>query len=441
MNSKRLSTYALAGAVLTLAVPTRFSAPAYPDTSAPAPGPEALAIGDSCVDCHARITPGIVEDWKVSRHATEKVSCHDCHGAGHDSMSDPEKARTVTPGTCQSCHEEQYAQFARSKHAYAWASFKAMPTTHWKPMELIDGMKGCGGCHKIGLKTDEEIEHLKEIGSGYGLASCDSCHTRHTFSVKEASEPEACASCHMGFDHPQWEMWKTSKHGVRHTLKRQGVLPETASAPTCQTCHMEGGNHEVMTAWGFLAVRTDGLAPYPGEDPDWWADRVTILQALGVLDPEGKPTARLDVVAGAEVARLTKASWDEQRARMVKACTECHSSKFAEGELAKGDQMIRHVDKLLAEAIRVVAGLYEDGILEKPDNYAYPFPDLLTFHDSPTPIENRLFNMHLKHRMRAFQGTFHANADYALWYGWSEMVQDLTEIKAMAEELRRNHGG
>jgi len=45
--------------------------------------------------------------------------------------------------------------------------------------------------------------------------------------------------------------------------------------------------------------------------------------------------------------------------------------------------------------------------------YAYPYPDLLTFHDAPTTIEQRLFEMHLKHRMRAFQGTFHANPDYA----------------------------
>jgi hypothetical protein len=44
--------------------------------------------------------------------------------------------------------------------------------------------------------------------------------------------------------------------------------------------------------------------------------------------------------------------------------------------------------------------------------------------------------MHLKHRMRAFQGAFHANPDYALWYGGSEMVRDLADIERMAEELR-----
>jgi hydroxylamine dehydrogenase len=42
-------------------------------------------------------------------------------------------------------------------------------------------------------------------------------------------------------------------------------------------------------------------------------------------------------------------------------------------------------------------------------------------------------------RMRAFQGSFHANPDYALWYGWSEMQRDLTEIKALAKEMKESH--
>ena len=35
------------------------------------------------------------------------------------------------------------------------------------------------------------------------------------------------------------------------------------------------------------------------------------------------------------------------------------------------------------------------------------------------------------------QSAFHASPDYSLWYGWSEMTRDLTEIKTLAEELRR----
>jgi hypothetical protein len=124
---------------------------------------------------------------------------------------------------------------------------------------------------------------------------------------------------------------------------------------------------------------------------------------------------------------------------MIKACSNCHSGNFAREEMAKGDALIEKIDHLMAEAIREIVGLYKDGILQKPENYAYAFPDLLTFHDAPTPIENRLFEMHLKHRMRAFQGAFHQNPDYSLWYGWSEMVRDLDEIRAMAKEMRAHH--
>lgn len=41
--------------------------------------------------------------------------------------------------------------------------------------------------------------------------------------------------------------------------------------------------------------------------------------------------------------------------------------------------------------------------------------------------------------MRTFQGTFHANPDYALWCGWAAMKKALTEIKYMAEEMRSRH--
>jgi hypothetical protein len=387
-----------------------------------------------CVDCHAQVSPGIVADYEVSKHSQRGVDCAVCHGSDHSSANDLSGVKIPTAETCAVCHSERVEQFKRGKHAVAWAVMKAMPTTHWLPMVLSDGMKGCGGCHKIGLKTEEEIQTLKTDGSGFGLASCDACHTRHAFSTVEASQPQACQTCHMGFDHPQWEMYSSSKHGVRYLLKQNGTLPENVSAPTCQTCHMQNGDHEVRTAWGFLAVRL----PMP-EDEQWKADRLTILQAWGVLDPEGNPTGRLEVVKAADVARLTQEDWDREREKMIQTCSQCHSSNFARAELEKGDDMIREVDHLLAEAIRVVVDLYADGVLENPDYYSYAFPDLLTFHDAPTPIEQRLFVMHLKHRMRAFQGVFHSNPDYALWYGWSEMVRDLSEIKERAADLRHHH--
>ena len=389
------------------------------------------ASAQVCVECHKKITPNIVSDWQLSKHSQNKIDCSECHGDQHQSPQDVDKAKIPTPDTCGNCHEARVKQFKGGKHAAAWAAMKAMPTIHWQPMALIEGMKGCGGCHKIGLKSEADIRELKKSGAGFGVASCDACHTRHAFSVQEARQPQACQTCHMGFDHPQWEMYSSSKHGVRYSLKQMKMLPSTISAPTCQACHLQGGNHGVLTAWGFLAVRL----PMP-EDKQWAADRVTILQALGVLDPDGKPTDRLDVVKAANVARLTQEDWQRERDKMLKTCNQCHSANFAKAELAKGDVMIKDADRLMAQAILTVAGLYKDGILPKPKNYAYPFPDLFTFHDAPTGIEQKLFVMFLEHRMRTFQGTFHANPDFAFWYGWSEMQRDLTEIKEKAAEMR-----
>jgi len=392
------------------------------------------ATAAQCIDCHSKVTPNIVSDWKLSKHSQSEVTCVSCHGDQHSSASDVAKVRIPTPETCSTCHQTQVEQFMKGKHAMAWAAMKAMPTIHWQPMALIEGQKGCGGCHKIGNKSPIESVELRMSGTGFGTAQCDACHTRHTFSVEEAKQPQACSTCHMGFDHPQWEMYSASKHGVRYDLKQRKVLPADAAAPTCQTCHMQDGNHEVRTAWGFLGVRL----PLP-EDPQWAADRAAILQALGVLDPQGKPTALVDTVKAADVARLTQEDWQRERDKMIKTCNQCHSVNFAKQQLQQGDDMIRNTDHLMADAIRLVAGLYKDGVLPKPQNYAYAFPNLLTFHDAPTVIEQKLFVMYLEHRMRTFQGTFHASPDYALWYGWSEMQRDLTEIKELAADMRRNH--
>jgi hydroxylamine dehydrogenase len=392
------------------------------------------AFAQECVVCHKGVTPNIVSDWQLSKHGQNEIDCSMCHGDEHRSPQDVAKVKIPTPETCAGCHEMRVEQYKNGKHALAWAAMKAMPTAHWQPMALMEGMKGCGGCHKLGLKTEEEIAELKKDGAGFGVASCDACHTRHVFSVREASQPQACQTCHMGFDHPQWEMYSSSKHGVRYLLKQNNTLPEAVAAPTCQTCHMQDGNHANRTAWGFLAVRL----PMP-EDTQWAADRATVLQALGVLDPEGNPTARLDVVKAADLVRLTQEDWQGERDEMLNTCGQCHSGNFAKAELDKGDYMIKEADRLMAEGIRAVASLYQDGILAKPESYSHPFPDLLTFHDAATVIEQTLFVMYLKHRMRTFQGAFHANPDYAFWYGWSEMQRDITEIREMAEELRADH--
>ncbi len=397
----------------------------------------------ACIGCHQlkRITPAAIRDWKRSTHALNEVGCEKCHVPVAEA---PETIRTassacpdervraqVSSTNCAPCHGEQVQQFANGKHAKAWVAMNAMPMMPHLPQVVMD--RGCGACHNIG----------KDEGK------CNSCHTRHTFSTAEARKPEACQTCHMGFDHPQWEMYSTSKHGTVYRTEGDAwdwnrklgdwfddtYEPDakTPRAPTCAYCHMPEGDHTVKTAWGFLAVR---LAE---KDEEWAGYRNTIFKGLGVIDADGKPTERFQVVVAGDVARTTAEEWDKQRQRVLDQCANCHARSFATTKLDQADQVIKEADKLMAEGVEIVNGLYEDGVLARPGDRP-PTVDLLEFYEVENPIEQRLYVMFLEHRMRTYQGAFHMNPDYLHWYGWAEMRRDLAEIKDEAERLRREHG-
>jgi len=404
--------------------------------------PEVRAEEEICVGCHQAVTPGLVADWQASRHSQEGVTCSTCHGDQHTKAENAKLANLPDEKVCAECHEQQFSQFAKGKHNMGWTSLNAMPITHVEPDELMEGGRGCGGCHNMGIKSEAQKKEQRDKGYRYQNNSCDECHTRHSFSKKEALNPRACQQCHMGYDHPQWEMWSSAKHGTRYLTREVGDLPATAVAPKCQDCHLPDGNHENRTAWGFLGVRL----PLP-EDKQWAADRVVILKALGVLHPEtGQPTARLDAVKAVDLARLTEEAWSTEREKMIKICSRCHAEKYGREQLAMGDAIMQKADRLMADAIEIVAALYKDGIIEKPADYMAAYPDLLYFMrtggsdiNKMSHIDQVLFEMYMKNRMRTYQGFYHVNPDYAYWYGWAMMTKSLGEIKELAATMRATH--
>lgn len=268
------------------------------------------------------------------------VDCSDCREIEHKGADDVSKVKLPTEETCERCHKEKHHQYAAGKRAAGWVAMSAMPKTGCQPHAYIQGLKRCGGCHNVGVR-DEATRADSRCGS-----PCDACHTRHKFSKAEASKPEACRICHVGFDHPQWEMWSTSKHSSIYQMEG-----DTGRAPKCQTCHVQDGDHAVMTARGFLGLQL------PEGDAERMGYRATIPKGLQVLDPDGKPTARLDVVKAGNVVRLTKEAWEAERAKMIKVCAQCQSKSYAETNPRNADQMLKDADKLMAEAIDVVADL------------------------------------------------------------------------------------
>ena len=435
---------------------------------------------ETCIECHVQVTPGIVRQHLNGKmgnphNAADYVGCNDCHGDQHNEEDDYKLAEMPTPKTCVKCHKAQVEQFKAGKHQMAWFAMRSQAAWHAQPASIVrQGYRGCSGCHKIGQKgwlgklsgyDKLTYDGGKEASTyRYGNAQCDACHTRHSFSKAEAMDPRACSNCHMGFDHPQWEMYVSSKHGIIWQIENsQG---KSGRAPTCQYCHMNGGNHEVRTPWGFLGLRiptkenvlalvkaAPKLKPqleklaaalpsghFDGvdDDPQWTFDRAIILQAAGLLDANLQLTPRaVEVVLQAGVARGPKA-FNAERRRMKQICNNCHAKGFIEDFFNAGDDIIKQVDHRFAKAIMAVQGLYRDGILQKPKGWKYG-PDLLQYYDAKSAVELELFWIVLEYKQRAFQGAFHVSNDYMHWYGWSPLNRAVNEILEKVKEMREAH--
>ncbi len=383
-----------------------------------------------CETCHLKITPGIVKDFNRGK-MSKKLTCKACHGKKHKTALDSDRAGLPTISTCRSCHSKQARQYLSGKHSLGMLAITAFPNFyHRQPKAFIAGQKGCNGCHNMGM-TNKKIRKNSAMRKYYKYGmDCQNCHTRHAFSRKEALQPEACNSCHTGFDHAQWEMWSHSKHGSAYKIDRKAHR-----GPTCQDCHMSGGNHKVMTSWGFWAVRL------PESDKEWMGYRITIFKALGLLDKNGNPTPRFKIFKTAKMLRVNKKSWDMERTKTKESCQQCHCAGFVKENLKNADLMIKASDKILSRAINIVTALYRDKIIKKHTGQTeFPYPNLLCFYEVETPVEERLYDMFMDYRMKTCQAAFHIMPDYTTWYGYAKMKETLVEIEEMARSMRLHAG-
>ncbi len=433
-----------------------------------------------CIGCHVNVTPGIVKQFLSSPMANteekEAVGCTDCHGEEHIGMDDYAKAQMPTADTCGECHKKQLKELRAGKHNLAWFGMKSQIAWHGQPGSIVrEGYRGCSGCHKIGQKgfvgvrdgNGGALKHdkgMEEAHYRYGNVQCDACHTRHSFRKEEARDPRACSNCHMGFDHPQWEMYMSSKHGIVWDI--EGNKNNAERAPTCQLCHMFNGSHTVKTSWGFLGLRIPTkenvlalvkVAPplaaplkklaaalpsghYDGvdDDPQWTFDRALILQAAGILDDNLQPTERfVEIVVQGEAAH-GPSEFNKLRAEMKHTCNTCHSAKYVDAHFKAADEIVKEADHEFAKAISAVQGLYKDGILKKPAGWKVA-PDLLQFYEARSHVEQELYLIMLEYRQRAFQGAFHVSNDYMHWYGWAPLKTAVNNILEESKKMRAEH--
>jgi hydroxylamine dehydrogenase len=392
----------------------------------PAPPPTAALVtptaglserGKPCVTCHSVITPGIVNDWQDSAHAAARVDCATCHapaGAGqrpdvftHNGI---EVVTLVTPAQCAQCHPQEASEFLASRHADAARFVGSLDDILG---EIVGGgpaaNSGCKQCHgstvQVVAGQPGKLDPATWPNTGIGRinpdgsqGTCTACHSRHGFRIAQARQPEVCGKCHLGPDHPQYEVWWESKHGSRYyEALNEGWYPDLdapagqwwpgrqyyIAGPTCASCHIS-------------ATPSQPVTHDVGTRISW--------------------TLRPAVSSKQE-------NWEQKRAAMQDVCANCHSPQFVGNFYSQFDALVAlYNDKFAAPAKGVMDKLYADGKLTQT-----PFDE---------PIEWVYFELWHHAGRRARTGAAMAGPDYAWWHGMYDVAKSFyTEFVPLAREL------
>jgi multi-heme cytochrome with CxxCH motif len=361
------------------------------------------ASAAECISCHREKTPFAVRQWEASAHSRAGVGCEKCHGSDHNKIVKGE-AR-VDMKVCGPCHLKAYDTHRASRHGMGlhsgWGCTRNL--SQRDPTE-------CRFCHEEGsaaplsgvqcarfLKQTSEMGELGCNRCHNVESSCASCHGNHGTSLSIVRDPAVCAKCHMGPDHPQWEMWQTSQHGTLFGTAGG------ATGPSCQSCHMAGGSHDVSRG---ITMSSGGI-PYPA--------------------------------AQAEPARK----------EMVSLCGQCHAPAFAAKELARGDAIRGQSLAIVKEAEKIVIELADRKLLDPMPEQRPPHPlsgnrlviDSQMLYEDTSHIERLLFKMKKYDYAKTVKGAYHQNPAYTHWYGNAELKMDLMDIKAEAQRLRERAAG
>jgi hypothetical protein len=139
---------------------------------------------------------------------------------------------------------------------------------------------------------------------------------------------------------------------------------------------------------------------------------------------------------------------------MIKVCLTCHSEDKARGYLRSADAHKLAGDALVVEARGILAGLYQDGIIQPshaqmsagllpgPRFSAVELPGAVVQHSPASlyydvsPVEREYFDMFFFTALKSYKGAFHMSPDYAWWYGYADVLGHLATIRAEAHALR-----
>ncbi len=205
-------------------------------------------IAETCASCHAdgdRMANGSAAVKMMAAAAADvhasadpesgdgvRATCIDCHGA-HDTLPGYHPRSRIhrdnIEKTCEGCHEDASAAFARSVHA--------------KLVREHDH-KGASGTHDC-----DDIPICTDCHAGHGMTRAEGATFRASLHMR-------CARCHgdeahmrkHGMDTTAMTSYLDDFHGMTNELYAAGSRKPAASVGTCTDCH---GAHEIQSFEGM----------------------------------------------------------------------------------------------------------------------------------------------------------------------------------------------
>lgn len=450
------------------------------------------ASSQKCVECHQKLSPGIIDHWEGSTHAVKGVGCVECHKASHDDVDAFDHygatiATIVTPMDCGRCHKTETEEFLASHHAKAGnilasldnflaetvegsrVPFDPHSKTPGMEVDMVNGMAsvsvGCMQCHgsKVALQgTDGSlitVDDLKPDAEGIPTSMDALSLVKRDDNGRPVLDSGSWPNTGIGRLNLDGSRGSCSACHSRHDFSpRRARQPEN-----CGKCHL-GPDHpqkEIFEESKHGVAYRDLKHHMNLEAKDWvlgedytQAPTCATCHMSGHTRNEGKVThdpgeriswtnrppvsLLMDTDINGKVIKekdpvlreqLIDSSWEEKRQEMKNVCTHCHTPNYVNAFYKQYDDFVINYNEKFAKPGTLIMNTLRE-------------QELITKTEFDEEIEWTWFYLWHHEGRRARHGASMMAPDYAHWHGmyevaerfYQELIPQAREIAHHAEE-------
>ncbi len=450
------------------------------------------ASSKSCVDCHQKSSPGIIDHWEGSTHAVKGVGCVECHKASHEDVDAFDHygatiATVVTPMDCGRCHKTETEEFLASHHAKAGnilasldnflaetvegsrVPFNPHSKTPGMDVDTVNGMAsvnvGCRQCHgsKVALQgTDgslitvdelkpdskgiptsmEALSLVKRDENGRPVLDNGSWPNTGIGRLNLDGSRGSCSACHSRHDFSPRRARQPENCGKCHLgpdHPQKEIFEESKHGVAFRDLkhHMNLDAKDWVLGEDYTQAPTCATCHMSGNtrnggkvshDP---GDRIswTNRPPVSLLMDTDINGAVIKETDPVERQKLIASSWQDKRQEMKNVCMHCHTQNYVNAFYQQYDDfVINYNEKFAKPGTKIMEALREQ--------------ELLTKTNFDEEIEWTWFYLWHHEGRRARHGASMMAPDYAHWHGmyevaerfYQELIPQAREIAHHAEE-------